>query len=236
MTDSIWNDLCQQPILIASSEKYTTLVNDATTQLPQLIESILSTLNRRAIGLSKLANFEAALRDAKVMQQIAPSSAFGYLCAASIYNAQGKLRQVIDICNKGLNAIDTNDPAYVTLQLAKEDAEHHASKHVDFIKQLPVEVVTTTLIPMLANDLPLPSLTPCPYLHVSNLWRDYILQSTNGLRFETGDKEEEEDPEKCSQLIRFSRHIKSLHVRRYSKGTWLSDLFSSNDFSSLQEL
>ncbi|KAJ8657655.1 hypothetical protein O0I10_006721 [Lichtheimia ornata] len=236
MTHSIWNDLCKQPIITASTEKYTKLVNNATTQLPQPIDSMLSTLNERAMALSKCANFNAALRDADIMQHLSPSSPLGYLRKASIYNEQGKRRQAVDICLKGLNAVDANDPHYAMLQRIKDDAEHHASKRIDFIKQLPVDIVITTLIPMLVDDTPLPSLIPCPYLHVSNLWRDCILQYCDGLRFETGYHEDEQDMEKCSQLIRFARHIKALHVRRYSKGAWLSHLLSNNDFSSLREL
>ncbi|KAJ8657586.1 hypothetical protein O0I10_006650 [Lichtheimia ornata] len=236
MTYSIWNDLCKQPVITASTEKYTKLVTNATTQLRQPIDSIMTTLNERAMGLSKCANFDAALRDANAMQQLAHSSALGYLRASSIYNEQGKRRHAVDICHKGLNVVDINDPHYAMLQRAKDDAEHYESKRFDFIMQLPVEIVITTLIPMLVDDTPLASLKPCPYLHVSNLWRDFILQHSDGLCFETGYHEEEEDMEKRSQLMRFCRHIKSLHVRRYSKGLWLYHLLSNNDFCSLREL
>ncbi|KAJ8657602.1 hypothetical protein O0I10_006666 [Lichtheimia ornata] len=236
MTHSIWNDLCKQPVITASTHKYTKLVNDATTQLPQPIDSIMTTLNERAMGLTKCANFNAALRDAQVMQQLSPSSALGYLREAAIYNEQGKRRQAVDICLKGLNVVDTNDPHYAMLQRIKDDSEHHGSKRIDFIKQLPVDIVTTIIVPLLVDDSPLPSLIPCPYLHVSNLWRDCILQCRKGLRFETGYHEEEKDMEKCSQLIRFCQHIKALHVPRYSKGRWLQRLLRDNDFRSLHEL
>ncbi|KAJ8658018.1 hypothetical protein O0I10_006289 [Lichtheimia ornata] len=236
MTDSIWNDLCQQPVITASTEKYTTLVTNATTQLRQPIDSIMTTLNERAMALSKCANFEAALRDANTMQQLSPSSPIGYLCEATIFNEQGKWRQAIDTCNKGFNVVDTNDAHYAMLQRAKADAEDSASKRIDFIKELPVDIVTSTLIPMLVDDFCLESLTPCPYLHVSHVWRDSILQCSGELHFHTSYSEEEEDVEKCAQLVRFARHINSLHVRRYSKGTWLSDLLRHNEFSSLRGL
>ncbi|CDH60964.1 predicted protein [Lichtheimia corymbifera JMRC:FSU:9682] len=90
MTVPIWSDLCKQPNLTASTEKYAKLVYDSTTELHEPIQSILSALDRRAIGLSKCANFESALRDAKVMQQLSPASALGYTREAIINREQGK--------------------------------------------------------------------------------------------------------------------------------------------------
>ncbi|KAJ8658027.1 hypothetical protein O0I10_006298 [Lichtheimia ornata] len=236
MDDSIWTDLCKQPTQPVSTEKYAKLVYESTTRLHQSIQSILSTLDRRAMPLSKLANFDCALRDAKAMQQISPTSPLGYVRAATIYSEQGKQRDLIDVCNKALDTIDTKNPGYAALLPIKVDAMQQQDKRIDFISELPIDIVAATLIPMIAGDSALDSLKPCPYLHVSNAWRDYFLRCSHGLRFKTGDKEEEEDLEKCSKLVRFARHIKALHVREYSKGTWLSDLLRENDFSSLQEL
>ncbi|CDH57657.1 predicted protein [Lichtheimia corymbifera JMRC:FSU:9682] len=236
MTHSIWNDLCKPPVLTASTDKHTKLIEDASTELQQPIESILSTLNLRSKLLTECANYDAALRDAKVMQQLSPSSALGYLREATIYSEQGKQHHVIDICNKGLDVVDSHDPDYGTLQRAKHDAEQHLNHRIDFIKQLPVDILTTTLIPMITGDAPLQSLIPCPYLHVSNLWRDCILRCLDGLRFETSRNEEEKDMEKCSQLVRFARHAKALHVHEYSQGLWLDRLLRDNDFCCLREL
>ncbi|KAJ8657990.1 hypothetical protein O0I10_006261 [Lichtheimia ornata] len=236
MAHSIWTDLCKQPTQAVSTEKYAAIVYDATTQLHQPIHSMLTTLDRRAMALSKLANFESALRDANVMQQISPSSPLGYVRAADIYSEQGKQRHVIDVCTRGMMMVDRDDMHYDLLQRAKDNAIQRQDKRIDFISELPIDIVATTFLPMIAGDSPLDSLKPCPYLHVSNAWRNYFLRYSDGLRFETGDEEEEEDLEKCTQLVRFARHIKALHVGRYSKGTWLSDLLRENDFSSLREL
>ncbi|KAJ8657993.1 hypothetical protein O0I10_006264 [Lichtheimia ornata] len=236
MAHSIWTDLCKQPTHPVSTENYATIVYYSTIRLHEPIDSILSTLNERAMALSKLANFDCALRDANVMQQLSPSSPLGYVRAADIYSEQGKQRHVVDVCNRGLTMVERDDMHYGLLQRAKDSAIQLQDKRIDFISQLPIDIVSTTLIPMITGDSPLDSLKPCPHLHVSNAWRDYFLRYSDGLRFETGDEEEEEDLEKCSQIVRFARHITALHVDRYSKGAWLSDLFRENDFSSLQEL
>ncbi|KAJ8657988.1 hypothetical protein O0I10_006259 [Lichtheimia ornata] len=232
MDDSIWEDLCKQPILKASSEKYAKLVYDSTTQLLQPIQSILSALNLRAIGLTKCADFDAALRDAKVMQQLSPFSALGYLCAAEIYSEQGKQLQVINVCNKGLSMTDTMDKQYDDLKRAKMDAEQHQSKRIDFVSQLPVDIVISTLIPIMMDDSAISLKKPNVYLHVSNTWRDRISQSFNGIRFETLS----EEGDNLSQVIELAPHIKELDVQQFTRGKWLCDLLRNHDFCSLGEL
>ncbi|CDS10652.1 hypothetical protein LRAMOSA11138 [Lichtheimia ramosa] len=226
--------LCQVPTLTASAEKYKQLVYDSTTELLQPIQCIITALDRRALALSKCASFESALRDATVMQQLSPTSAIGYIREAMIYSEQGRQHDVIDICNQALSIVDTNNSGYVTLQRLKIDAEQRANRCVDFINQLPVDIVLTTLIPMFmkAGDR-LDACKPCPYLHVSQLWRNRIVQCIGGLDFMIHRMDEENTH---SQVIRFAQHTKSLYITRYTKGTWLSDLLQKNDFCSLREL
>ncbi|CDS10642.1 hypothetical protein LRAMOSA11128 [Lichtheimia ramosa] len=211
MSRSVPNDLCQQPTLIASTEKYKQLVHDTTTELVQPIQCILSAWDRRAMALSKCASFESALRDATVMQQLSPTSALGYIREAMIYSEQGKQRHVIDICNHALDVVDTKDPSYGILLQVKIHAQQRDDKRIDFFSELPVEIVMTTLIPMFMNkDDRLDAINPCPYLYVSNLWRDRIIQSFHGLAFVTNE-DTEHDPH--PQVIKFAQHTRSLYVQ-----------------------
>ncbi|KAJ8657595.1 hypothetical protein O0I10_006659 [Lichtheimia ornata] len=202
------------------------------TQSP---ECMLSTLNLSTLELSKLANFDAALHDANIMQQTLPSSALGYIRAATIYSEQGKQLQVINVCTKGLSLADKNDAHYDTLQHAKDVAMQRQNKRIDFISQLPVEIVVTRLIPLFMDDDLLDSGIPNAYIHVSNVWRDRIHECFGGLRFMVVVKEDRKE-QKCSQLIQFAQHTKALVVTWYSQGTWLSDLLRENDFCMLREL
>ncbi|KAJ8657656.1 hypothetical protein O0I10_006722 [Lichtheimia ornata] len=232
MTPSLWTDLCSPPTLTASSEKYAQLVHNSTTQLHQGVQSILSALDQRATGLTKCVNFDAALHDAKLMQQLSPSSALGYIREASIYSEQGKQRQVIDICNKGLHMADTKDSDYATLQQAKMDAEHHENTRIDFVRDLPPEIAFTTLIPMLLDDPDISVKEDNTYFHVSTIWRDYIIRSTDDLYVGPG---AEEDPD-GTQVIQQADHIKTLEFASDVRGTWLCDLLRNNNFSSLRQL
>lgn len=54
---------------------------------------------------------------------------------------------------------------------------------IDFIRQLPVEIVMTRLIPLLMHNADLDSSIPCAYVHVSQLWCDRIAQCFGGLHF-----------------------------------------------------
>ncbi|CDS06453.1 hypothetical protein LRAMOSA08981 [Lichtheimia ramosa] len=244
MSRSILKDLCRQPTLTAaSSEKYAKLVHDATVQLQQIqhsttqlqhsLESTLSALDLRAMALTQTANFESALDDAEAMQRISSSSALGYLREAMIYSEQGKQRDVVELCRRALRVVKKKDPHYNTLKRAKLDAEQQAKRRIDFISQLPVEIVVTTLLPMFVeHELDISSAS-YQYLKVSNQWADRIRQCLGEVSFNLY---EEGDEERCSQVSQISQHIDSLHVHYFSKGTWLYDLLSDSDFSSLKKL
>ncbi|CDS10645.1 hypothetical protein LRAMOSA11131 [Lichtheimia ramosa] len=209
MTRHSWNELCQLPTLIASSERYTELVFNSTTKLQQSLESALSALDQRSIALTKTANFESALDDAKAMQQLSPFSALGYLREASIYINQGKQRHVIDSCNKALRIVDTKDVHYAALQQAKVGAEQCDNKRIDFISGLPAEVTTARLLPMFIDHNFIIASKPCQYLQVLTVWRDCIIQYLDGLQFSI---REDNRGEIWSQVVQLSNHTKTLHI------------------------
>lgn len=230
----MFHDILQQPTLVASTKKYHQLVSESTTELLQPIQCILSALVRRSMALSKCASYESALRDANLMQRLSSSSAIGYIREAMIYSEQGKQHAVIRVCNQALSIVDTKDRGYDTLQQIKIHALQRANRGVDFISQLPFDILTTTLIPMfMDNDDHLDACKPYPYLHVSHLWRDRIVQHIDGLEFVIREENEEDT---FPQLIQFAQHTKTLCIRKYSQGTWLGDLLRSNDFCSLRDL
>ncbi|KAJ8652799.1 hypothetical protein O0I10_011538 [Lichtheimia ornata] len=221
----------KQPTLTVSSEKYAKLVYESTQQLHQSLQPVLSALNRRAIGFAKCVNYESAFRDAHLIQQPSPYAALGYLCEATIYSEQGKQLQVIDVCNKGLSMVDTSDTHYATLLQVKIDAKQRQGTCIDFISQLPNDIVISTLIPMIMDDNCVATSTPCSYLQVADVWSDRIIECFNGLRFTV-----DEDDEDMSQVIQFAQHTQSLHVSEYWEGTWLGDLIGGNAFSSIQKI
>ncbi|KAI7876163.1 hypothetical protein K492DRAFT_210522 [Lichtheimia hyalospora FSU 10163] len=208
---------------------------NSTARMQHLPEHSLSALNERAMRWAQCAKFECALDDAVMIQLIAPLSALGYLCAARVYSEQGKQCDAVDICNKGLDVIDASDPDYQQLQQVKTNAIQRASQRVDFISQLPIDIVLTVLAPMFMNAVILDSTTPCPYLYVSRTWCDRVLKSCRGLTFGIGYGAGCEG-ESFKQIIRFAQHTRALSVMSCTQGTCLGELLRYGDLCSLKQL
>ncbi|KAJ8657581.1 hypothetical protein O0I10_006645 [Lichtheimia ornata] len=239
MTHSNIEDLCTgyvQPPTTEGNGEHVPYLCDPMPLVNELLESTLSNLNQGVLTLTYGLNLDVALERAHSIRDMLPTLSLGFAHAASIYSAQGRQRHVIDICDQGLRVVDTQDTHYALLQRLRQDAVQRENIRIDPIKNLPYDVLSTTLIPMLMDDdTPLDSLTPCPYLHVSRVWRHCIIQCLGGLRFRTG-HQQMKNIQEGSQLCIFSRHIKSLYVSDYSQGTWLCDLLRRKDFCMLQEL
>ncbi|CDS06439.1 hypothetical protein LRAMOSA08967 [Lichtheimia ramosa] len=143
MFHSALHDLCQQPVLVASTEKYQQLVYDSTTELVQPIQCILSALDRRAMRLSKCATFESALNDGNLMQQLLSSSALEYMPWHCIWWI----------------------PRIPTIPIFnKVDAEQRQNIRIDVITQLSVEIVFTKLIPMFMKENTMDAVKRCECL------------------------------------------------------------------------
>ncbi|KAJ8652393.1 hypothetical protein O0I10_011973 [Lichtheimia ornata] len=234
MIHSIWNDVCQQPTLTATRPQYTNRVSDSTTQLQQSIQNVLHVLDDRAIVLTLSADSATALRDAAAMREISPLSPLGYLREAAIHSEQGRQQAVIDICNEGLSVVDINDPGYSKLQQAKSDAMQRDNCRIDFISQLPLDVVTHILLPMLMHDADDGTSNPlklCPYLDVSQTWFDRVLQAGGGaFRFNIYDEDS------SNQVTRFAQHTKAACMNYYYQGNWQSEFLRDANLCSLREL
>ncbi|KAI7874053.1 hypothetical protein K492DRAFT_211800 [Lichtheimia hyalospora FSU 10163] len=143
--------------------------------------------------------------------------------------------------NKHANSDETNDLEstrsstfrkvvnYTKWKLVKRDRE----RRIDFVSQLPNEIVIMTLIPMLMEDYRLDSSVPFPFLQVCKEWRARILQYSSGLPF-TIPIEEEENVNKCSQLVQLAQYATSLNILWYKD--WVDDLLLHNDLCSVREL
>ncbi|KAJ8657599.1 hypothetical protein O0I10_006663 [Lichtheimia ornata] len=238
MTHSIL-DLCKPHEHVApieDNEDHEKPAYDTTTLVHEALESALSNLDRRVLTMSNGVNLDAPFRDADMIRGSRSDLALAYVYAATIYSQQGKQRHVIDICDHGLRDVDTKDTHYAMLQRLRQDAVQRENIRIDPIKQLPYEILSTSLIRIIMEDgEPLDSSIPCPYLYVSKEWRECIIQCLGGLRFRTGHRQME-NLEQWSQISIFARHIKSLCISYYCRDSWLCDLLRGNDFCMLQEL
>ncbi|CDH54819.1 predicted protein [Lichtheimia corymbifera JMRC:FSU:9682] len=230
--DSLWNDVCRRPTLTATRPHYEKRASDSTTQLQQCIQNVLTVLDDRAIVLTLSANFATALRDAAAMQEISPLSPLGYLRAAAIYSEQGRQQAVVDICNEGLSIVNVSDPGHSKLQETKTVAMQRDVCGLDFVSQLPFEIVMDVLFPMLlGDDGILDGKKRCPYLDVSKTWFDRIVQACGGgLHFKIADQYS------YDEVVRHAQHTKTIQIGYCSQGLWISYFFQRANFCNLREI
>ncbi|KAI7874052.1 hypothetical protein K492DRAFT_184390 [Lichtheimia hyalospora FSU 10163] len=101
-------------------------------------------------------------------------------------------------------------------------------------RQLPVQTVATTRIPVLVDSINyLDASTLCSYLYVSKLWRGHVIQCLGGLRFSIF-WEQDRQEQRCSELVQFAQHTVALSIDHYEE--WISDLLLDNDLCSLEKI
>ncbi|KAI7878402.1 hypothetical protein K492DRAFT_238588 [Lichtheimia hyalospora FSU 10163] len=180
----VWSDFSQQPIVTIASGTSTNVITESTHCLQRCVQEQLNYLDRRARALASCAHFEAALRDATTMQQLVPSSAAGYLCAGHVYSMQGRQKAAIEIYDKGLSATPFSDPSYQQLANAQSTAQERENACVDYIKDLPIDIVENIAPRILSKKRMVPKEIRA-YLGVSREWREKLLQCSRWLHIKS---------------------------------------------------
>ncbi|KAI7874852.1 hypothetical protein K492DRAFT_183494 [Lichtheimia hyalospora FSU 10163] len=220
MTLSNLQELGLSPTIVATNRDAATTITLSTRQIRQCIDTkdihqLSSLLEKRSRALALCAAFDTALRDATVIQSLKKSWTIGYQCAGDVYVRQGRHVAAVKEYTKGLANLTVPDPQLErSICIAKEAL----NKKMDPIGLLPEEVVVTNVIPRLMGSESLHSSEPCPYLYVSRVWRDRILQSDClSFRLSTSVQEgTDNDQEQHTELIRFAPFIRLLYVEQES--------------------
>ncbi|CDH54798.1 predicted protein [Lichtheimia corymbifera JMRC:FSU:9682] len=232
MENISWSELLKTPIVTAQHGNDGNRIAATTEALRQAAHQFAQVLNERAKLLANSAQFDAALRDAAAIRALLPRSGLGYLCAGDVHCQQRCYAAAVAMYDQGLQTAPESDPYYHQLQQQREKATADNNKRVDFISQLPLDVVITNIIPRMErrcySDL------PPEYLYVSRAWRERFLQQPNGLYFNFG---EEPNTFKTGhdQLVRFAPYVQELRGEVFGEAE-LEDLFSRAQFSNLKEL
>ncbi|CDH60782.1 predicted protein [Lichtheimia corymbifera JMRC:FSU:9682] len=133
----------------------TTTSNAITTLATQLIEQ----LDTRAKSLANGAQFDLSLRDAALIRALAPTSALGYLRTGYVYQQQGP----------------STDDGYRLLETSCAAAMEAEANVIDFMSELPADIVSMTIVPFLFENYKLRHNSVCPYFYVCRTWRERIL-------------------------------------------------------------
>ncbi|CDH54806.1 predicted protein [Lichtheimia corymbifera JMRC:FSU:9682] len=231
-TDNIdWSELLEHPIVTAQHSNGKNRIAAATDTLQQTAQQLVEVLNERARLLATSALFETVLRDAAAIRAIIPGAGIGYLCTGYVYCQQGHYAAAISIYDQGLQAVLESDVYYQQLQHHRTTAIDSNDKRVDFISQLPWDIVITNIVPRMQPEFCTES--SCKLLYVSRSWQNRILQQPKGLRFSFG-KETTTFKNGHAQLIRFAPYVQTLSGSLLN--VRLDDLFSRAHFSNLKKL
>lgn len=204
----------------------------ATDIIQQTMLQLYHALHDRAKLLANSAQFDAALRDASAMIHMQPTVGLGYLCQGDVYCLQGRYAAALPVYDNGLQAVSSSDPYYKDLLQQRMSAMRINNKRIDFVGQLPVDIISTYLIPRIMPVLL--STGCCPYLHVSRTWQQRLSQHAEDLSFEV-DYQADSFKNGHKQLMRFAPYVKSLDGT-ITKQKRLVDLLSRAHFSSLNKL
>ncbi|KAJ8652716.1 hypothetical protein O0I10_011661 [Lichtheimia ornata] len=229
-----WSKLLENPIVTAQHGNDGNRIATATESLKETAHQFAQFLSERAKLLANSAQFERALRDVAAIRAILPGSGLGYLCMGDVYCQQGHHSAAISIYDQGLETVPESDPYYQQLQQHRMAAVANNDKRIDFISQLPLDIVITHIVPRMEQPACLDSEVLYEPLYVSRTWQERILQQSNGLAFDFG-KETTTFKRGHAQLVRFAPYVETLSVCLL-ENVHLDDLFSRAHFSNLKEL
>ncbi|KAJ8651655.1 hypothetical protein O0I10_012772 [Lichtheimia ornata] len=177
---NLWSNVTEQPIPVIKSGTCANVIADSTRSLQQCVQEQLTHLDNRARALATCGSFGAALKDVARIRQLVPSSAMGYLCAGHVYSLQGRQKAAINIYDKGLAAVSSSDPSHQQLVEARSMAQQRDRKRIDFINELPLDIIMNIAPWILSTERMAPSEIR-EYLDVSRVWREKLLSCVREL-------------------------------------------------------
>ncbi|CDS08386.1 hypothetical protein LRAMOSA02334 [Lichtheimia ramosa] len=168
-----WSQLYNEPAVSVKYKHSNSVIAQSSIELQQCVDRQVKLLYERAMALSACAQFQTALRDATAIQELAPLSSLGYYAAGYIYMQYGKQKEAIDVLDQGLTVV--SDPIQQQrLQSLQEDATARLSVTIDFISKLPLDIVSSFIIP---STMFVPSKDAFSYLHVCKTWCECAFDS-----------------------------------------------------------
>ncbi|KAJ8652590.1 hypothetical protein O0I10_011736 [Lichtheimia ornata] len=227
-----WSELLKSTNLTAQHGNDGNRIATATESLKQTAHQFTQVLNERAILFANSAQFGAALHDAAAIRALLPGSGLGYLCTGDVHCQQGRYAAAISIYDQGLETVPDTDAYYQQLQQHRLAAIANNNKRVDFINELPLDIVISHIVSRIAADLGSNELYEP--LYVSRAWQERILQRPDGLDFALG-QEWVTLKNGHDQLVRFAPYIRRISGS-IKNGIHLDDLLSRAHFSNLKRL
>lgn len=227
MSDQLLPNLVQPIVLSTFHGECKNTVSQLTDQIGHCVTSLIDLLHNRSLALLESAQFDKASSDADAIQKLDPTCALGYLLKGHIYACQGRQRRAIHEVEQGLK-MDSQD--HQLLQ-AKANAVTSNNKRVDFISQLPLDIISTSLIPLVLQHEEWHVNNPYPYWQVSKSWRERF--SRGGLHYYVYG---EEDHEEVGPMVCIAESITALHIEDYVPDSALVIMLCQGRFPALKSM
>ena len=159
-----------------------------------------------------------------------------YLAAGRIYSDQGKQREVIDVCERGIYSLLPSD--WVQVYEMRDLAQKQLETKVNFVSTLPVEIATY-IFASIDSDEFMSTLLNCTY--VSKAWRNHLLQQCPSLWGISTSSDSSKSQRPLSKISPFlTRYMQALYV--YEKHNIrhnlkiLAYMIDRTEFPSIKEL
>ncbi|KAI9264855.1 hypothetical protein BDA99DRAFT_558968 [Phascolomyces articulosus] len=226
-----------QAITAIDKTEYKDAIDTATFGLDDLIKKQIALLDVRAKAFGLVNDFDNGIKDAMQMIQLMPSIALGYLRCGDLYSVRCNHKQAYSIYKQGYHATDKANPDRALLKERYEREQSQLDRRVDFITQLPFDLLPIVMERFAPRDL-------LKLLDVSRRWRYRLseecasLWSTvmidNGCSSKWQWKRQE-----FSRITHVAQHIIQLHLSEVMDVRSMEEIFipmANNKFTRLQEL
>lgn len=214
--------------------------NEQFDQLPttvyDCVQKLASALDARESSFLNSEQLNAALNDATAVMTFVPWSPIGYLHAGNIYALRGQHYSAIRVYEQAMHNVSRMDSRYQQLVTAKKSSYGMVNKRMDFVSSLPLEVVTSNLMPRILRHQALITIGEEEgYLNVCSTWRQRIAM-TDGLEFVMVVMEsphlEARDYHHIQDVAPYIKSLTMLHVQGHIVST-LAERFKLQALKSL---
>ncbi|KAI9272799.1 hypothetical protein BDA99DRAFT_499224 [Phascolomyces articulosus] len=144
-------------------------IDSSTIGIQEMFNNTLSLLDVRAWTYGMTMQVDKGLKDAQNMIALAPTAAAGYLRAGSIHTLRSHYKAAMQVYQTGIKALsgEQNKSARLTLQEKYNEAQEKLDIRIDFVTQLPYEVLHQVLDHIEMEEM-------VGLMDISKGWRDCL--------------------------------------------------------------
>ncbi|KAI9274594.1 hypothetical protein BDA99DRAFT_533219 [Phascolomyces articulosus] len=150
---SSWKHALETSKSAFGNARYNDAISHSSLALHDLRNNVFCALAIRSVAYGNAGHFKEAMQDAQEMIHQAPTNVTGYMHAGDLHAQYGQQEAAIRIYDKGLTALSSEDPKRSLLEIRKSEAQVRQAQRVDFITQLPCDILLNVLEELFTIDI-----------------------------------------------------------------------------------